>query len=122
MARSVNALVLDAALDEIALAATLLVCAGQPTDRADALTKALADETLTGADFTKANGDVSGRKVTVSQQADITIDTSGTADHVALIDATNLLYVTVCTSQELTSAGTVTVPAWKVEILAPAAP
>ena len=122
MARSVNPLVLDAALDQIAAANTLLVCAGEPISRADALTKALADEALVGGDFTKANGDVSGRKVTVAQQADILIDTSGTADHIALIDATNLIYVTVCTSQVLTAAGTVTVPAWKVEILAPSAP
>lgn len=122
MARAVNPAVLDAALDEIATATTLLVCDGQPTDRADALSKALADVTIDGSDFTKANGDVSGRKVTVSQQSDILIDSSGDADHIALIDSTDLIYVTVCTPQALTAAGTVTVPAWKVEILAPSAP
>jgi hypothetical protein len=47
------------------------------------------------------------------------VDTSGTATHVALCDATRLLYVTTCTSQALTSGNTVNIPAWDIEIADP---
>ncbi|ACL71491.1 hypothetical protein Tgr7_0393 [Thioalkalivibrio sulfidiphilus HL-EbGr7] len=122
MARFANDYVLDGTLDRAAEATQLLVCVGQPIDRAAALASALASESLTGADFTKATGDVSGRKVTVAQQADLSITDSGEADHVVLIDATRLLYATVCTPQVLTEGGTVTVPAWAIEVADPVAP
>ena len=122
MARYANEYVLDGLLDRAAEGTQLLVCVGQPIDRAAALASALASEALTGADFTKATGDVSGRKVTVAQQADLAITSSGEADHVALIDGTRLLYVTVCTPQVLTAGGTITVPAWAIEVAAPTAP
>ncbi len=118
MAKYANPLVMDAALDKIATATNLIVCTSQPADRAAALAAALANQSLSGA-FTKANGDVSGRKVTVAQQSNISVATSGTATHVALIDGSILLYVTTCTSQALTAGNTVTVPAWKAEIASP---
>lgn len=114
--------VLDAALDEIATATRLVVCTGEPANFAGIAAVALADVTLTagdGNDYTIANGDTSGRKVTVAQQADVPIDSTGTATHVSLDDATDLQYVTTCTSQALTSGGTVTVPAWDIEIADP---
>lgn len=118
MAKYANPLVMDAALDKIATATNLVVCTSQPTDRATALASALANQSLSGA-FTKANGDVSGRKVTIAQQSNIPVATSGTATHVALIDGSILLLVTTCTSQALTAGNTVTVPAWKDEIASP---
>lgn len=118
MSKWANDLVMDAALDKIATGTNLLVCTGQPTDRANALSIALANQSLSGA-FTKADGDTSGRKVTVAQQSNISVSTSGTATHIAIIDGSILLYVTTCTSQALTSGNTVTVPAWKVEIADP---
>ena len=74
-------------------------------------------------DFTTANGDTSGRKVTMGAKSSVLIDTSGTANHVALVrvaDST-LIYVTTCTSQALTANGsnTVNFPAWKIEIADP---
>jgi len=116
--------VLDAALDKVATGNILTVCSAQPTTRTEAVTTyALADIVLTAGDgngdFTVANGDASGRKVTVTQQADVDIDTSGTATHVAICDAVNLLYVTTCTSQALTAGGTVTIPAWDIELADP---
>jgi len=73
---------------------------------------------LTGGDFTKANGDTNGRKVTVASKAGINIHTSGTVDHVALVDDTDksVQAVTTCTSQALTAGGTVTFPAFDDEI------
>lgn len=123
MAKSVANDVLDAALAEIATAVTLTVCSGEPADFAGIAAVALADVTLTAGDgngdYTIADGDTDGRKVTVTQQADVPIDTSGTATHVALDDGATLQYVTTCTSQALTDTGTVTVPAWDVEIADP---
>ena len=118
MAKYANPLVMDAALDKIATATNLLVCSSQPTDRATALSSALANQSLSGA-FTKANGNTSGRKVTVAQQSNIPVTATGTATHIALIDGSILLFVTTCASQALTSGNTVTVPAWKDEIADP---
>lgn len=123
MAKAVADAVLDAALDKIATGIRLVVCSAEPANFAGIAAVALADVTLTAGDgngdFTIADGDASGRKVTVSQQTDIPIDTTGTATHVVIDDGTTLLLVTTCTSQALTSGGTVTVPAWDDEIADP---
>ena len=73
---------------------------------------------LAGGDFTKANGDVSGRKTTLAAKTGLSIHTSGTADHVATIDdvTKTLLDVTTVTAQALTSGGTVDTGAWDHEI------
>lgn len=123
MAKSVHNDVLDAALDEVATATRLVVCSGEPANFAGIAAVALADVTLTagdgGGDYTIADGDVSGRKLTIAEQASITVDATGTATHISLDDGTTLQYVTTCTSQALTSGNTVTVPAWKIEIADP---
>lgn len=82
---------------------------------------AQANDGLIGGDFVKANGDVSGRKITVGSQADFAIHTSGNATHVALVDDTAkvLLLVTTCTTQTLTAGNTVTTPAFDDEIADP---
>lgn len=116
--------VLDASLDKIATGTILTVCSDEPSDRSEAVTTyALADGTLTpgdgNGDFTIADGDTSGRKVTVAAQEDLEIDESGTATHVAICDNTSLLLVTTCSSQALTQGGTVTVGTFKCEIRDP---
>lgn len=114
--------VADAGLANVALANQLLVCSGAsvPADRAAALSAALASVALTpglgNGDFTAANGDTSGRKVTVAQQADVAITATGTAAHIVLIDDTEIVIATECASQPITSGGTVTVPAFDHEI------
>ena len=120
MAKWANDLMMDAALDYVAGATVMLACTAQPTDRANALSIALADVALAGGDFTKANGDTNGRKVTIAQKSGVTIDANGTANHIALIDGSNLRYVTTCTAQVLNTGGTVTFPAWDVEVADPA--
>lgn len=122
MTKAVHDSVLDGAFDVLDQGNIMSVCAGQPTTRAEAITTfKLADVALTpDTDFTKANGDTSGRKVTVAEKLAVPIDTTGTGDHIAVCDATNLLYVTTCTSQPLTAGGTVDFPAWKVELADPA--
>jgi hypothetical protein len=121
MAKIVHDDVLDGAFDVLDQADLMTVCAGQPTTRTEAITTfKLADVAMTpNTDYTKANGDTNGRKVTIAAKSAVPVDTTGTADHVALVDATRLLYVTTCTSQALTSGNTVNFPAWKVEIADP---
>lgn len=117
MAKYVADSILDAALDAVAAGTILTVCSAQPTTRTEAVsTYKLADVVIDSGDFTKANGDSSGRKVTVGAQTDIDIDSSGTATHVAICDGSNVLLVTTCSSQALTSGGKVTVPAFDYEI------
>jgi len=120
MAKFASDAVLDALLDKVATGVTLTVCSAQPTSYAEATsTYKLADVTIDGSDFTKNDGDVSGRKVTVAEQEDVDVDSTGTATHVAICDGSVLLYVTTCTSQALTSGNTVTVPAWDIEVADP---
>ena len=121
MAKSVHNDVLDGAFDVLDQADLMTVCNAEPTTRTEAVTTfKLADIAMTpNTDFTKADGDTSGRKVTVAAKSGVTVDTTGTATHVALVDATRLLYVTTCTSQALTAANTVNFPAWKIEIADP---
>jgi hypothetical protein len=86
--------VLDAALSEIATSNLMIACSEPPTTRTEAVTTfALADVAMAGGDFTNGEGDVSGRKVTVAAKAGVTIDSSGMATHVALVDGAVLLYV-----------------------------
>ena len=107
---------LDTALDYISTnAVELYVCTTQPANYA-----AIAGVALTGAAVPtyqpNANGDASGRKLTVDSEVDIPITATGDAQHVVLASATVLLYITTCTLQNLTSGGTVTTPAWDIEI------
>lgn len=121
-------LVPDARLD-IFLAAIanectrVTICSTQPTTYTEAnATYALADITVTAGDgngdFTIANGDTNGRKLTLLQQTSVTIDSSGTAQHIALLDVagSELLAVTTCTSQAVTAGNTATINAFDIEL------
>ncbi|MEM6483792.1 MAG: hypothetical protein AAF662_02235 [Pseudomonadota bacterium] len=61
------------------------LCAGEPSDYADVLTRQLATQTIVGAQ-NKAAGDTSGRKLTTPQQVDVPISAGGDADHCAHTD------------------------------------
>lgn len=131
MAKWANDLFMDAALDRIKTGAgtfgpcnKMTVCSTQPTTYTEGnATYALADVAMTGTDFTIGNGDTNGRKVAVAAKSSILIDTSGTAQHIALLDTVNsvLMYVTTCTSQALVAnaSNTVSVPTWDIEIADP---
>jgi hypothetical protein len=120
MAKKVDDTVLDGLLDIIATATEIYICTSEPADRAAAITTSLISaHTLTSGDFTKANGDASGRKITIAQQATLPITTTGDATHIALCTGSLLLLVTTCTTQTLTSGGTVTIPAFDDEVADP---
>jgi hypothetical protein len=125
MGKLVDNSVLDAALNVIKTGAILLVvCSDTPTTYANATaTYDLADVAIDTDDMAIADDIAAGggRKLTIAQQAAITINHSGTATHIALCSADTLLYVTTCTSQALVAANTVTVPAWKIQIADPTA-
>lgn len=119
MAKQVHDTVLDGALNIIDNATRMVVCSAEPANFAGIAAVALADVVMAGGDFTDANGDTNGRKVTVAAKSAVPVDTSGTATHISLDDGTTLLYVTTCTSQALTAANTVNIPAWDIEIADP---
>lgn len=126
MAKKVDNTVLDAALNEIKTKCNLMTaCAAEPANFAAANVGGgnfLADVAMASGDFTIADGDVSGRKMTVASKSGITVDNTGTADHVALLDTVGsvLLYVTTSTALGLTSGSSLTLGAWDVEIGDPA--
>lgn len=109
---------LDGTLERIAGCTRLSVCSAEPIDYADIANVVLAEGTLAAGDFTVSDGDTSGRKVRMAQQADLPIATSGEATHVVQDDGSNI-HVTTCPGQQLTSGGTVTVPAYDTEIADP---
>ena len=119
MAKVVTDGFIDGGLDAIITSTAINICSAEPTSIAECDSLSLIPaHTLAGGDFAKAAGDTSGRKATVAQQADLSIDVTGTATHVAINDGTDFV-VTTCTSQLLTSGGTVTIPAWDIEIADP---
>ena len=122
MGKYVHDDILDAALAYIsANADRICVCSTEPTTYAEAITTYKLAISSTPTFQAPGDGDVSGRKLTVDEEAAINVDTSGNAEHVALCDsgATKLLYVTTCTLQALTSGNTVTIPTWDIEIADP---
>lgn len=121
MAKSVHDAVLDGAFDIIKNNCNLMtVCSAEPTTRDEAITTfKLADVAMASGDFTILNGDTSGRKVRVAAKNSVPIDTTGTGNHIALVDGTRLLLVTTCTAQALTAGNTVNFPAWDDEIADP---
>ena len=124
MAKASSDAFLDAPADHmISVADRLIVCAGQPASYAAAVgANALADVAVAGGDFTKANGDVSGRKVTVAAKTGVSVDADGTADHVAIVDdgGSELIYVTTLSAaQGVSTGGTVDVGQFDIEIRDP---
>lgn len=122
MAKQAPDATIDGELDRIAACDKMIACAGEPTSYADATaTKDLATATLTPVtDLPKAN-DTSGRKVTVAAKSGVTIDHTGTADHIALClsSDSSLRYITTCTSQVLTAGGMVDFPSFKINVQDP---
>lgn len=121
MAKAIPDAIMDLMLDQ-SEGDRLFVCSAQPTTYTEASTTyMLATDTISGSDFTAADGDSSGRKNTLAAQTGVSITASGTATHVAIGTAsgTVLKRVTTCTSQALTSGGTVDIGAHKHELADP---
>ena len=121
MSKFVPDATIDALLDEIATATRMDVVddVSTPTDLSGTLAN-VAMVAGDGNDYTIANGDTSGRKVTMAEKSGVSITGTGTALHIVLSLAAVIIDITTCTSQALTSGGTVTFPAWDHEVLDPA--
>jgi len=101
----------------------MIVCSAQPTTYLEATsTYALADVAMSSTDYTIADGDTSGRKITAAAKSTVTIDASGTGTHIAHVNdtGTELLWVSTTPSQGLTSGGTVDIGTHKHETADPA--
>lgn len=128
MGVSLDDTVLDALLLKIADNGNELnVNNAEPTTHLEAITTfKLADVALTtgiaGADYATANGDTDGRKLTISEKATITIDTTGTATHISITDNVGsilLAVIALTSSVALVATNTVTVPAFDIVVRDP---
>lgn len=98
----------------------LSVCSTQPTTYAEATSTYMLATTngLTSTDLALGDGDTSGRKISMPENAGVSVSNSGTAAHVAWwgSSGSTLLLVTTCTTQALTTGNTVTIPTHDFEI------
>jgi hypothetical protein len=125
MAKSAHDDFIDGAFNMVKASAdtiTYTLCSTQPTTRTEAVTTyMLASTTLNKTtEVTLANGDTSGRKMTISAKSAVSVTNSGTGQHVAICDATRLLFVSTTASQAVSSGGTCDIGSWKDEIADPA--
>ena len=98
-----------------------MLCDSQPADYTAASTdsptgSALGEEALVSGDFGAITDATSGRSLAVPEVADVLVDVTGDATHVALISGSALLYVTTCVTQSVTAANLVTIPEWDIEM------
>lgn len=114
---------LNAFLNVIANAGVKIsLCSTQPTNYTEAnATYSLGSKTLTAGSgngsYLIADGDVSGRKLTILQQTGISVTATGSAQHVAITDGASVLYaVTTLTAQTVTSGNTATINTFDIEI------
>lgn len=115
---------LDKTLDYLATCDLLTACSAEPTTFTEMnATFKLADAALTGGDWTKANGDVDGRKITRAAKNGVVVDTSGTATYLGYGIVAGSVFVAsvpLAASVVLTAAGTVDFNAHKFTVRDPA--
>lgn len=123
MAKGLDDSVFDAAIDKIATSTKVNFCSAQPANYAGIAAVTLANVTVTAGvgngDYTKANGDVSGRKLTVLAQTGMTPTGNGTVTYATLDDGVTLLAWTTVTSQAVTTSQTWNSPAFDIEFTDP---
>lgn len=124
MGKKMDNSVADAMLAKIATSTALVVCSAEPANQAGIAAVTLGTYVMTaglgGGDYSAAaDGDVSGRKVTVQAQSGNNASASGTATHVVLSDGTTLLYCTTCPSVSTNSGQPFNVAAWDIEVADP---
>ena len=101
MAKYVNDIILDLGLNYIKTLTTRFnACIGVPANYTEAVTnfptgKKCSSATVNSSNFTGPIDATSGRKLTTSAISGITVDVSGTADHIALVDTVNLTLLAI---------------------------
>jgi hypothetical protein len=111
---SVPDAVMDLNLDKIATGTRVSICSGEPANFAGIAAVSLGEVTVGGSDFAKANGDTSGRKLTLGALTGITPSANGTVTYLAIDDGSALLKTVPVTSQAVTTAQTWSSPATKI--------
>lgn len=121
MSKGINGDVVDALLNHIRNNCDKIVlCSADPGlnyTQANA-TYALADAAAAPGDFTLANGDINGRKLTVGAKPATAVDVAGTGNHLAYLQtgATKVLAVTTTPSTAVNLGGTVDIGSNKIEV------
>jgi hypothetical protein len=108
--------------DLIANGDEMTLCETEPTTYTHAhTTYKLADVALVSGDYTKANGDTDGRKVTITAKAGVTVDVTGTGHFVCINDTGSsiLKRKATCNAIGVTESGTVDFPSWKITLRDP---
>lgn len=117
MAKAIPDVTMDPSLNKFATATTMYACSGPPANFAGISAVNLASVSVAGGIL--LGDDTSGRKATVPAKTAVTVTTNGTANHIALADATTLLAVTTCADVLLNTSTPVSFPAWKWNIQDP---
>lgn len=123
MAKTLDDSLIDPNLNALKNGATQMsLCSAQPTTYAEAITTfmLILKTGLTAGSFTgPVNGDVSGRKITKTAEAGVTVTNSGTTLFIAFCSASVLLFVDTVTSQVVTAGNLANTPAFKWELADP---
>lgn len=97
----------------------LNICDTVPTTYTEAITTyMLAQVVIDSGDYTLADGDVDGRKVTVGAQSSVSVTNAGTSLVAALTDSGNseLLVYAECSAVELNPGNTVNTTSFKITV------
>lgn len=113
--------VMDGLLSSVAARATqYFALKGDVGTYASIASVMLASSPISAADFTLADY-TSGRQCTVGQKSNVSITNTGTVNHAALADGSNLLYLTQTSTQILNAANQVTFLSWIFKVHNPVA-
>jgi hypothetical protein len=100
------AAVYDGGLDYISANATRVhVCSAEPANYAGIAAVQLAVYTISGANFTKAAGDVSGRKITLGAQSGNSATAAGNGTHLAFSNGSSTMYGVIAGDGDAISNG-----------------
>lgn len=122
MAKFVTDAAPDAYAAVVAAGTRMDVCTAQPTTLAEATTTySVGNVALTAGDgngdFTIADGDTTGRKLTVAAQDIAVASGTGDASHVAITDGSQILTVTLLNDPQTVTAGNpIQVPTFDLNI------
>lgn len=118
MPKYINDTVYNAALSHIqSNAAYLRYFDVYSTDYATINTNKLAEVAVVSGDFTLANGDVSGRKLTTAAKNSVAVTATGNINHVACVSATSeVLYICEVTTKAVANGDSINMPAHDNEI------
>ena len=114
--------VLDGSLDVIATCTRVSICSSEPANFAGIAAVSLGSYTLTAGDgngdWTIANGDTSGRKITLGAQSGNNATATGAANFLAFDDATTLHYTIAADGDTVNNGSPFTISATKVSEIA----